>query len=164
MPANNLSGAHAHRVQTQRGLERPCLGRRLQCVQRATYPARPSVEHHLAHPQDGNRISDTISPALCSCHSILRLKPLGPPASAPAYRAKTSSAVAARIRTRGLSFSSLKNFSGEGRWITARHKHRDFPLDMFDALSKRLRRFFVNTQRGIDLQPAIRRITRLNRP
>jgi hypothetical protein len=57
-----------------------------------------------------------------------------------------------------------KNISGEGRWITARHKHTDFPLDMFDALSKRLRRFFVNTQRGIDLQPAIRRITRLNRP
>jgi len=57
-----------------------------------------------------------------------------------------------------------KNFSGEGRWITARHKHSDFPLDMFDALFKRPRRFFVNAQRGIDLHPAIRRITRLDRP
>jgi len=30
-----------------------------------------------------------------------------------------------------------KKFSGEGRWITARHKHSDLSLDMFDAFSKR---------------------------
>jgi hypothetical protein len=35
---------------------------------------------------------------------------------------------------------------------------------MLDSLSKRPRRFFVNTQRGIDLHLAICRITRLDWP
>ena len=64
----------------------------------------------------------------------------------------------------GIVFLFPENFSGEGRWITARHEHGEFPLDMFDAFFKRPRRVFVSAQRGIDLHPAIRGITRLDRP
>src|SRR5208282_6335196 len=53
----------------------------------------------------------------------------------------------------GIVFLFPKNFSGEGRWITARYKHSDFRLDMFDAFFKKPRRFFVSAQRGIDLHP-----------
>ena len=125
-------------------------------------PPGPSVEQHLARPQDGNRIRHHLAGAM-----FLPFDPSAQTSWAASKRARVSRrdfAVAARIRTRGLSFSTLKNFSGEGRWITARHKHSDFPLDVFDALSKRPRCLFVNTQRGIDLHLAIRRITRLNRP
>src|SRR5208282_5878717 len=132
-------------------------------VQRATYPARPSVEQHLARPQDGNRIRYHLAGAM--------FLPFDPSAhnSWPASKRARVSRQDFLGRRRSyqdawIVFLFPKNLSGEGRWISARHKHSDFPLDMFDAFFKRARRFFVSAQRWIDLHPAIRRITRLNRP
>jgi len=115
---------------------------------KATYPARPSVEHHLANPQDGNRIRHHLAGAM-----FLPFDPSAQTSWLASKRARVSRQDLLPRRRRSYQDAGIvllfpKNFSGEGRWITARHKHSDFPLDMFDAFFKRPRRFFVNAQRG----------------
>jgi len=113
MPANNLSGTHAHRVQMQRGPNAHASAATSNAY-KGYLSGRPRL-NTTRQSTDGNRIRHHLAGAM-----FLPFDPSAqdswPPASAPAYRPRLPRP-SPLVSGRGIVFLFPKNLSGEGRWI-----------------------------------------------